>query len=400
VRRGHEVDVIHDTDAHALLHRGPEPEPVQEPQGLRTIPLRSRFGALSCLATQQLGRALVHGPEIRRILEEGGYDVIHHHNVSLVGGPTVLAWGNAVKLYMAHEHWLVCPTHVLWRHDREVCTGRECVRCTLIHRRPPQLWRYTGLLERMAEHVDVFYAPSAFSAQKHAEYGFPRKLEALPYFIADPEPGEEEAGDQAQAPWDRPYFLFVGRLAKIKGLQDVLPHFGEDAPADLLVIGTGDYEPELRRQASPLPRVHFLGPRPAEEIRPLYRHALATIFPSLCYETFGIVLIEAFREGTPVIARNLGPLPEIVRQSGGGMLFDTDAQLRGAIHRLARERELREKMGGNGKRAFLERWTESVVMRDYFEMIRGVAERRGLTRVLEQLGGARAPTEPGKDGNR
>ena len=63
-----------------------------------------------------------------------------------IGGPGCSRYGgDAVKLYMAHEHWLVCPTHVLWRHGRELCTGRECLRCTLRYQRPPQLWRYTGL---------------------------------------------------------------------------------------------------------------------------------------------------------------------------------------------------------------------------------------------------------------
>jgi glycosyltransferase involved in cell wall biosynthesis len=296
----------------------------------------------------------------------------------------VLRYGDAIKLYMAHEHWLVCPTHVLWRHDREVCTGRQCLRCQLVHQRPPQLWRHTGLLERCAAHVDVFYSPSRFSADKHAEYGFPRELEVLPYFIADAAPADAPELDESP-PWPRPYFLFVGRLEKIKGLQDVLPHFGADAPADLLVVGTGAYEAELRREARGSPRVQFLGARSPDEIRPLYRHALAVVFPSRCYETFGIVLIEAFREGTPVIARDLGPLPEIVRGTGGGLLFADDASLGSAIARLAAEPELRAKLGEDARRGFAQRYSESVVMEGYFDMIRRVARGRGLGAVLERM---------------
>ena len=48
------------------------------------------------------------------------------------------------------------------------------------------------------------------------------------------------------------------------------------------------------------------------------KFSIPTIVPSVCYETFGIVLIEAFRQGSPVIARRLGPFPEIVERSGGG----------------------------------------------------------------------------------
>jgi glycosyltransferase involved in cell wall biosynthesis len=382
--RGHQVDVIHNVDAHRTLFHGPAPVPGEEPPGVRTIPLRSRMPALSSLASHQLGRPLVHGRRIRRQLEQGGYDVIHYHNVSLVGGPQVLRWGAAVKLYLAHEYWLVCPMHILWRNNREICADRQCIRCTLVHRRPPQLWRYTRLLERCAEEVDVFCSPSAFGAAKHAELGFPHAFEVLPCFTPDPVP-EDRATDGAPPPWDRPYFLFVGRLESMKGLSDVLPHFGADAPADLLVVGAGNYEAELRRQAGDSGRIHFLGFRPPEALRPLYHHALATIVPSRGYETFGIVMIESLREGTPVIARKLGPFPEIVRRTAGGLLFEDGPGLADALHRIAGEPGLRETLGEQGRRGLHQHYEESIVLDGYFDLIRRVARRKGLEGVLARL---------------
>jgi hypothetical protein len=102
------------------------------------------MGKLSVLLTQQTGRSIVHRRTMRRLMRSGNFDVINFHNISLAGGPGILSEGQAVKLYMAHEHWLVCPSHVLWRHQREACTGRECLQCVLSYRRPPQLWRSTG----------------------------------------------------------------------------------------------------------------------------------------------------------------------------------------------------------------------------------------------------------------
>jgi len=393
-RRGHEVEVIHDVDAFNLLHRGDPPPPLPEPPGVVTHPLKSptrSLGALSCLATQQLGRPVVHGARIRERLEQGDFDVIHYHNLSLVGGPRALRYGDAIKLYMAHEHWLVCPMHVLWRHGRELCDGRQCLRCSLHYRRPPQLWRHTGLLEREIERLDAILSPSAFSAAKHREFGFPRELEVMPYFLPDLDSDDLEAA-QPPAPepaWERPYFLFVGRLERIKGLQDVLHHFGPDAPADLVVVGTGDYEAALRDQARAFPRVHFLGRREPEAIRPLYRDALATLVPSICYETFGIVILESFRESTPVIARRLGPLPEVVEPVGGGLTFESDAELGRALARLASEAAARAEMGAAGHRALRERWLESCVLQQYFGIIGRIAQQRGRPRVLARLG----PTE-------
>ena len=144
-RAGHHVTVVHDVDAYNLLHKGPEPSPVAEVPGVEVISLRSGAGALSPLLTQQTGRPIVNGRRIRRILAEGEYDVINFHNISLIGGPGILKYGKALKLYMAHEHWLVCPMHVLWRHGRELCTGRGLFSLHLELPAAPQFWRWTGL---------------------------------------------------------------------------------------------------------------------------------------------------------------------------------------------------------------------------------------------------------------
>lgn len=380
-RRGHEVEVIYDADAFRLLAPQRAVLPEAQPAGVSVHALSAggrAGGFLSTLATQQLGRPVVHGARIRELLARGRFDVVHFHNISLVGGPGLLGLApkGAVSLYMAHEHWLVCPTHVLWRHNRERCDERQCLRCVLRHKRPPQLWRYTGLLEREARNVDVFYSPSRFSAEKHRQFGFPRELEVIPYFLPDLDSAAERPEPVSDRPSEREFFLFVGRLEKIKGVQDAIPQFGGDSGAELWIVGAGDYEAELRRLAAGRPRVRFLGARSPEQLRTLYREALAVIVPSVCYETFGIILLEAFRERTPVIARRLGPFTEIVEGSGGGLLFETEEELRHALAVLASEPRQRAALGQAGQRALVETWTESVVLKKYFEVIRRVAEKK------------------------
>ncbi len=210
-----------------------------------------------------------------KILEAGNFDVINFHNVSLVGGPGVLSAGSGLKVYTAHEHWLVCPTHVLWRHGRESCTGKECTRCVIRERRPPQPWRYTGYLERQLRIVDLFLAMSEFSRDKHHEFGFPFPMQVLPNFLPDPEP--EKPAAWSERPQQRPYFLFVGRLERIKGLDDVIPVFDSYPDADLLVAGDGDHAPVLKRLAAGNPRVKFLGRVPLEDLPRYYRHAIALV---------------------------------------------------------------------------------------------------------------------------
>ena len=384
VKAGHQVTVMHDVDAYNALHKGPEPGPQPEPEGLEVIGLRSGMGTVSSLLTQQLGRPVLNGGRIARLLDERKFDVINFHNISLVGGPGILKYGRALKLYMAHEHWLVCPSHVLWRHNRELCTGRECLKCELTYRRPPQLWRRTGYLERELHHVDAFIAMSEFSRQKHREFGFPREMEVLPYFLPDPEPAGARVG--GASPHARPYFLFVGRLEKIKGLDDVIPVFRDYPEADLVIAGDGEYGATLRALGDGMPNVRFLGRVPLEELRRYYEHAIGLIVPSVCFETFGIILIEAFRQGTPVIARRIGPFPEIVDTSGGGELFTTRDELVGAMRRLQQDPERRARLAAAGYEAFVSRWSERAVVPQYLDIVARAAERKGDRDVLSKLG--------------
>jgi glycosyltransferase involved in cell wall biosynthesis len=385
-RRGHHVTVIHDTDAYDMLSPRPAPEPEPDPPGMTIHRLHNRLGPVSNLLTQQLGRPVVNGPRIRRIVEAGDFDVINFHNISLVGGPGILRIGDAVKLYMAHEHWLVCPTHVLWRHRRERCDARECFRCVLHHRRPPQPWRFTGLLERELHHVDTFIAMSEFSRDKHHEFGFPRDMEVLPYFLPDTGANGSAPSDDATSPHDRPYFLFVGRLELIKGLDDVIPMFRANPPeADLVIAGDGEHAAVLKELARGLDNVHFLGRVRPDDLGRYYRHARALIVPSVCYETFGIILIEAFRQGTPVIARRLGPFPEIVDRAGAGALFETPEDLRVAMDSLLSDDDRRRRLGEAGRAAFERHWCEDAVIPRYLDIVARAAEKRGDESILQRL---------------
>ena len=383
-RRGHHVEVIHDTDGYRMMSGTDPGEPEPDPDGVIVHRLRSRFAAPAALAVQQLGRPVAHAKELRELLTDR-FDVIHFHNISLVGGPGIWAYGNGVKLHTAHEHWMVCESHILWRDNKELCDARRCLTCVLRHKRPPQAWRQTNLLANQAPNVDAFLMLSQSSADNHRRFGFPAPMTVVPSFLpAEEAGGLPEAAGEAKPP---PYFLFVGRLEIIKGLQDVIPQFGPDAPAELWIAGAGEYEGELRRLAEGRTKVKFLGRQPMDKLRQLYRDALAVVTPSVCYEVFPMVVLEAFREGTPIIARELGPYPEIVNETGGGLLFRDDASLKKALDRLGHNPADAAEMGALGLKAFQETWSEDVALARYFDIIRDVAERKGMVELAAKLAG-------------
>ena len=377
-RRGHQVTVVHEEDAYLTL--GGKPSADSAGDGVTRIGLRAVNGLASTLLTQQTGYPVWHRKRIAEICAQG-WDIIWHNNTSLVGGPGLLSYGEALKVYEAHEHWLVCPTHVLWRYGRELCTSRDCLKCVLSYKRPPQLWRYTGLLDRQLKAIDLIVAKSQFSRHKHREFGLRQEMEVLPYFLDDLD--LTTAPEAAQH--DRPYFLFVGRLEKIKGLQDVFPAFAEDRGADLLIAGDGDYADELKRLAGDNPRIRFLGRKPLDELTAYYRGAEALIVPSVCYETFGIILIESFRLGTPVIARRLGPFPEIVERAEAGILFSDAPGLEAAMSTMLEDPRRRAQMAANARRGFEEYWSEDKVLAQFGAAFARAASRKGDTRLSKLL---------------
>ncbi len=160
VRAGHEVHVVHCTDAWRVVSGQSEPvEAADTSDGVVVHRLRSRFGKLSPLVTQQTGRPSFKTSELKRILSDG-FDVINFHNISLVGGPGVLGMGAATRVFTLHEHWWVCPTHILYKYTGELCEERACLRCTLAHRRPPQLWRGAqAWMGRCLSNVDLVVSP-------------------------------------------------------------------------------------------------------------------------------------------------------------------------------------------------------------------------------------------------
>jgi glycosyltransferase involved in cell wall biosynthesis len=382
VRAGHHVTVVCDDDAYRALSGNDQPVPPEIDDGVVVHRFASPLGAIAVGLTQQTGRPIVHGATLRRILENGRFDVIHYHNLSLVGGPAALAFGQGVKLYTAHEHWLVCPTHVLWRYHTEPCPARQCTRCQISYGRPPQLWRHTNLLARNLDHVDAFIALSRFSRDKHREFGFPRDMEVLPGFMRDPGPPQDGAGASAE----RPYFLFVGRLESIKGLEDVIDAFATFDAADLVVAGEGTERPGLVARAAGNARVRFVGFQSGARLSQLYSGAHAVIASSRGFETFGLSVIEAYSRGVPVLARRMGSYLELVENSGAGETYTNVAELQAAMHRMLADSARRRAMGAAAYSCFQTSYSEDIVVPQYLALVNRFRSRHAAVPSLPMHG--------------
>lgn len=147
---------------------------------------------------------------------------------------------------------------------------------------------------------------------------------------------------------EKPIVLFVGRLVYYKGIQHLVRAV-ENLDVNLLIAGNGPYYSTLKMQSMNMPNVHLLGEVSESMITAYYRAADMFVLPSVSRaEAFGLVQLEAFSAGLPVICTDLTtgvPYVNVHGETGLVVPVEDDAALAQAIQTLAADPDLRRKMG-------------------------------------------------------
>lgn len=314
---------------------------------------------------------------LTRHLADRRPDVAHIHNtwyslsssvipaLHRAGVPTVMT---------VHNYRLTCLSGQLYR-DGSVCTdcvGRyplagvrhACYRgshaASLAVAAASSLGKARQYWQR---HVDRFVVMTGFARDLLADIGVdPANVWVKPHFAPDP-------GSRPAPPSASDTVLFVGRLGHEKGLQPFLAAWRVAAPdLKLRVIGDGDLRPEL---AADLPAgVELVGWLPVDRVKAEMLSARALVFPSVWYETFGMVLIEAMAAGLPVLASGIAGVPETV---GGGLPHpapgDHDSWVAGIE---ALEAGDADAIGASNRRTFLSRYSVEEGLRGLEDLYRTV----------------------------
>jgi glycosyltransferase involved in cell wall biosynthesis len=127
----------------------------------------------------------------------------------------------------------------------------------------------------------------------------------------EPPPGSGRGG----------YALYVGRLSQEKGVETLLDAWSRlRHPLPLKIVGDGPLASAVATAATRLESVAYLGRRSRADVQALMADAAVLICPSIFYETFGQVVIEAFAVGTPVVTTAGGAAAELVAGTGAGEL--------------------------------------------------------------------------------
>jgi len=268
---------------------------------------------------------------LRSILAAEKPDVVHTHNL---GGLSAAAWSatraaGVPLVHTLHDHSLTCVRAVRMTRSGRVCE-RQCAPCAL----------RSGWLERLSREVDAVAAPTRFVLERHLELGFfPRAHTAVVPWGAPPLAMAAGPSRRDEGPVR---FLFVGGLESHKGIGVALEAFrrAPAARASLDIAGAGTMADPCRAAARRDPRIRFHGFVTGEEKERLLGSADALFFPSLCWEAAGLVTLEAFAHGVPVIASRTGGIPEFIEEGRTGFLVTPGDAVALATHidRLAGDR--------------------------------------------------------------
>ena len=330
-------------NTHELLNaRGIRSRLMLEDSGSVVGPVRK----LSAAAGSVYNRAAYR--RMRRAIRADRPDIVHAHTLLPLFSPAVLqaCRDESVPVVVTvHSFFLTCPIHTHFRDGRlcHACTDSSEFACLynncrgkLLESAAYALRTWTARkLQLYRRHADAVIALSRFARGKLLDYGFePEQVTVLPNFSPLRVPAIDVTSGE--------YVACAGRLNSAKGI-DLLHECARQAAMPIRIAGAGD--PAWNHDDSD--NVEYAGLLSRDEMLDFYRRACFLVVPSRWYEMCPLVILEAMSLGLPVIASEIGGLPELVEHGESGLLFragDAD-DLAKQMQRLWTDTELRSRLG-------------------------------------------------------
>lgn len=240
---------------------------------------------------------------------------------------------------------------------RVSCMKYKCVLNSTVYSGIKMMAKLFHDVVGVTKKIDAFVVPSEFTLEKLNEYGIPKeKLHHIPTFfnLKEEDPNVEY----------HPFFLFVGRIERQKGLMTLIKAF-EDTEYKLKIIGFSNdgYEDELKQYLQgKRHHIEFLGRKTFEEIVPYLKSCLCTLVPSEWYDNFPNVVLESFAYKKAVIATDFGSLKYMVEDGKTGLRFKYKdiEDLRSKISYMYEHQQEAQQMGLNANNLLVESYSPEV----------------------------------------
>lgn len=277
--------------------------------------------------------------EVKRIIKERHIDVVHVHNTLMVVSPSVFyaAFHCHVPVVQTlHNFRMLCPAGSFFRGDR-IC--EECsehgLQCSLKYGcyRSSRVQTFVSAailkIHRMlgTYHKVHFICLTEFNRQKLSQLNKKDRevIDMNKVYIKPNFTFQDDANFESSSHLD--YFLFVGRVEALKGIDVVIRAFEQMPDQRLVVAGDGPMMEQMQDyiRTHGMQNVEFAGYLSKAQLQEKYRKARAVIMSSQCYEAFAMTIAEAYSYGVPVIAGDIGNLRNMVEENVTGIRFQYDS---------------------------------------------------------------------------
>jgi glycosyltransferase involved in cell wall biosynthesis len=297
--------------------------------------------------------------KIKQLIIETSPDIAHIHGIGHEIPASIL---NIIKSFhipivqTLHDYGLLCPnSNFISRGEVcERCKGRRyynvvlrrCKRDSLGASLLAGISQYVHMLTNVyGRNVDVYISPSRFLQKKLMEHGINNKIAVIPNFVNLNEV-QPDGGNSG-------YCIYVGRLLPIKGVRTLIEAAKLNRQIKIFIAGDGELDAETHKAVGEyhLSNVTLLGFVESCKLMELISLADFTVFPAESYENYPMAIIESFACAKPVIASNIGAIPDLVVDHVNGLLFEPKnaVQLADCIQYLFEHPGEAVEMGKNGR---------------------------------------------------
>lgn len=274
--------------------------------------------------------------EVKKIIKENKIDIVHVHNTLMMVSPSVFYAAFKCKVPVVqtlHNFRMLCPAGSFFR-DNQICEA--CAKGSLMPAIRKKCYRNSRLQTVVSAAILVihrllgtyrkvfFICLTEFNRKKILLLNKngkmivdPEKIFVKPNFtFVDKElKNTKESMD---------YYLFVGRIEALKGIEIAIKAFEKLPDKKLVVAGTGPMLPDMKKyvQEHHMKNVEFVGYLDKSALQEKYCHAKAVVMTSQCYEAFAMAVAEAYSYGVPVIGGNVGNVNNMVDEGVTGIHFE------------------------------------------------------------------------------
>lgn len=284
------------------------------------------------------------------VLNDFQPDIVHLNNFNYQLTPSIIyavksyekKTGKHVKIvYTAHDYQLICPNHMLFTPQGEICEkctgGRyfSCIGGSCIHSSKAK--SIIGTAEaslykalKTYRYIDCVICPSEFMKTKlDSNPQLNGKTVTLHNFIDKVEKSETEKEG---------YVLYFGRYDREKGIEALIQ--ADDIP--FVFAGKGELEDKIN-SCSHIKNVGF---KSGKELEMLIKKAACSVYPSIWYENCPFSVMESIMYGTPVVGADIGGIPELISDGETGFLFESGnvKELSEAVKKITENLRLADEM--------------------------------------------------------